>query len=612
MKPMIALRFIVMVPRLMPSGSLFAAVCLPASVLQIASSAGRSIMSEPPRKKRGRPPGSTEAAKQAKSCADIRTLFRSRVTENTEEDDGDAVITEQPVAAPSPASPPSHDIRAIGTSVQEVSQLARQIADLVVSATVDNISKARDAAVADVAAEAKRLEDLRKAHTELDVLDHNCSAVLRTGNVICSVCTEASDALVDQRQRRSKWIGSNGGYSTTNRLVPRWNEHLDSNMHSTCLEALALREQDAMGGHLSKARERQEMTTRRLFCIRAHQDKEKESFRSYERLLSMMSLLDLDVGDQLHGRHTAKAMTACIADHGRDQLRTFLTTLNEITGHLPHVGASYDKLTDLGGKQSQVHMLRVNNSGTPLTIFASLKVLKLDFDQEHEADGYSCWNKVLEVLGDYGVEALEVLERDEDGFPTKYGDAVLIHGHLKQYRSAAADGEACYAGAGPEKSVRARMVGDHGCGDSTFEQIHDGAHRLDLLLDDTHKLYRYVMDTVHSVVKGVYSHFSRSPHKLRHMKKLVEEWGAEDLYRQLHHLFEVRFVASEYLALKNFLDTLPAIVAALEAELTTGDLSQEGKIQVQGWLRKVKQFKFVAHLIIMVDLHSINKSLVRA
>ena len=51
-----------------------------------------------------------------------------------------------------------------------------------------------------------------------------------------------------------------------------------------------------------------------------------------------------------------------------------------------------------------------------------------------------------------------VLERNPDGTVNKWYDASLVSGHLPQYRSMVADGEFCYNGAGPEKSVRARLL----------------------------------------------------------------------------------------------------------------------------------------------------------
>jgi len=59
------------------------------------------------------------------------------------------------------------------------------------------------------------------------------------------------------------------------------------------------------------------------------------------------------------------------------------------------------------------------------------------------------------------------------------------------------------------------------------------------------------------------------------LDKLCEEWGADELLIKLHYLFGVRFVASELIAVKNFLRDLPAIVEVLNDELDMTDIPAE-------------------------------------
>ena len=81
-----------------------------------------------------------------------------------------------------------------------------------------------------------------------------------------------------------------------------------------------------------------------------------------------------------------------------------------------------------------------------------------------------------------------------------------------------------------------------------------------LLIEDGHRTYPYIKEVVHPAIKDIYSHFSQSPHHRRRLDKLCEEWGADELLIKPHYLFGVRFVASELIAVKNFLRDLPAIV----------------------------------------------------
>jgi hypothetical protein len=174
-----------------------------------------------------------------------------------------------------------------------------------------------------------------------------------------------------------------------------------------------------------------------------------------------------------------------------------MRTPNPITGNCKrHNGASIDKQTDNGGRQSQMMMIRMNFDGTPLTIFWSLDFLNLDTDTEaetdddsddddaadadaadalaHEGSGYCCYNKLMAAIDDLLGPQFHVRERNPDGTVKKWGDAILVSGHLPQYRSTAADGEFCYNGEGPIKSVRARLRNpDVGVGDASHVMIHD-------------------------------------------------------------------------------------------------------------------------------------------
>ena len=88
---------------------------------------------------------------------------------------------------------------------------------------------------------------------------------------------------------------------------------------------------------------------------------------------------------------------------------------------------------------------------------------------------------------------------------------------------------------------------------------------------------------------------------------LIESWDADELLRKLHHLFEVlvRFVASEYIAISNFLASFADIVAGLRLEVKS--ITPEMKAKINGWLRCMLQFKIVAYLIVTSDVHTANK-----
>jgi hypothetical protein len=108
------------------------------------------------------------------------------------------------------------------------------------------------------------------------------------------------------------------------------------------------------------------------------------------------------------------------------------------------------------------------------------------------------------------------------------------------------------------------------------------------------------------MIKHVYTYFSQSPHHQRHLDKLVSDWGATDLQRKLSNLFDVRFVDSERRALLTFLADLPAIVAALKKELDLKDISEEKRAKLTSWVFQLSQFKFVAHISVIGDVHTVS------
>ena len=65
----------------------------------------------------------------------------------------------------------------------------------------------------------------------------------------------------------------------------------------------------------------------------------------------------------------------------------------------------------------------------------------------------------------------------------------------------------------------------------------------------------------------------------------------------LSSLFEVRFCASEFVAIKAIWMDLPVIDASLVAELDVLAVTQEKRTKINGWLRKIRQFKFAAYCV---------------
>ena len=99
--------------------------------------------------------------------------------------------------------------------------------------------------------------------------------------------------------------------------------------------------------------------------------------------------------------------------------------------------------------------------------------------------------------------------------------------------------------------------------DPTILTHWDPPHAVDILKSRAQSDY---VKQMHTTIKAVWSHFSQSPKRPRHLAKFVAKHTAEWL--NLHYRFDVRFVESEYKALLAFAKDLALIVKFLQEERT--------------------------------------------
>ena len=89
------------------------------------------------------------------------------------------------------------------------------------------------------------------------------------------------------------------------------------------------------------------------------------------------------------------------------------------------------------------------------------------------------------------------------------------------------------------------------------------------------------------------------------MEEAAEEKGVE--LKQIHYLYKIRFVESEYRCFTNFLFDYAVIVDYLKKYLLEEGEDETTKAKVRGWLRKITELKFVAVMLISVDTHFESK-----
>jgi hypothetical protein len=454
-----------------------------------------------------------------------------------------------------------------------------------------------------------------------DMSDHESWIFTKiNGDAHCSICSEFSQHWGgDRRVLKSPWIEDfptkvNLFEKSRGDMRKSVESHAESELHARCVQAKAdaSKQPTIIAGFSAMAQlERESMQN--LLKIVMHIAKHKGSFYEYERLVYLGDYIGAEVGQREHSRKTARSMLIVSAQVGQEIIQNFLTTINVLMNHKPHVTWKADKVSDSSSGQFELVNIRVNYNGTPIQLHLAIAPIDGAYSNvdggvegtSPEAGSLVCFNTVLEVLEKFGIEMITAREGSSRANISIYevNDFPAVGlGVAEQVRCGAADGEACYNGTG-QNNVKALFKDPvRGFGDSTHHMSHDPSHALDLLKADGNKALDYVADTVHKNVRAVYAHYSTSPKRLRGLLRLCDKWGVQ--FDQLHYLFEIRFLASEVLVFEHFLTDLPAIVLHLREELAQPDedTSKDVKAKINGWLRIITQFKFVSTLITQLDI----------
>jgi len=115
----------------------------------------------------------------------------------------------------------------------------------------------------------------------------------------------------------------------------------------------------------------------------------------------------------------------------------------------------------------------------------------------------------------------------------KLWTVLLTCGRCYRLVSVATDGEKTYTS--EDVGLFAYMhQADIGIGDKEICCLHDPPHALELLLGDAYKVYTYIIEKVHPVVKEVYKIFAMSPKQERALKKLMKELKCSSWHHMRH------------------------------------------------------------------------------
>jgi len=294
------------------------------------------------------------------------------------------------------------------------------------------------------------------------------------------------------------------------------------------------------------------------------------SFLDYENLIWLAHCCGSEVGDQLHSRNTAASMLGVIYRTDRVTIKTFISTPSAATGRLPQVDVAADKVSDKRFKQWQCNALRVNLVGSPWTFCSELKKMGLT------AKGVDCHKNMVESASDLGVTAT-------------------------QRKTYSFDGEACYSGAGTTADTVKSLVLEE---DPKNEVLHDPPHAGELNKEDMQREFVYITE-IHDLIRAIYGHISFQGKKLTGMEMLAKDLGVE--WHELHYIFPVRMVESEYIAVRAFMLDYQVLVTTLTTDAnhlqSSSNLTDQATAsKCKHWVRRMREFKFVAVSLCLLDL----------
>jgi hypothetical protein len=170
-----------------------------------------------------------------------------------------------------------------------------------------------------------------------------------------------------------------------------------------------------------------------------------------------------------------------------------------------------------------------------------------------------------------------------------------------QCRSYAFDGEACYSGDGTTADTTKYLLLQQ---DVTNSVIRDPPHCCDIGREKMNEHFQYIPEAL-ELIKSVYSYYAVHGKKIFGCMKIAESLGVD--WKQLHYIFPIRFVESEYVAITTFLHDYPVVVIDFQRTIEAAkDDATMDVAKVKHWLRRMLQFKFVAVCLILID---IDKSL---
>ena len=244
----------------------------------------------------------------------------------------------------------------------------------------------------------KALEQAKRLNRDREWMAQNGK-----GKRVCVWCTTHHHMFKHPKQINSPWVAANGGVEVGSLFSQVLFNHETSQMHADSAEMEEARQENIMCRAVDTRWQEILVTTERLMRTAIQGVKKYRAFLDYESIVHLQHSNGVELRDQQHGRQAAAEMLAVFYEDELKQMNEFLSSPNEFTGELPHVGEAADKVCDTQFGQWQVVNGRVNFRGRPVTFLMDLIKMLID------ATGASCWDEILPKSHQCRAEAMPKL-----------------------------------------------------------------------------------------------------------------------------------------------------------------------------------------------------------
>ena len=337
------------------------------------------------------------------------------------------------------------------------------------------------------------------------------------GKLFCSLC-QNSKRIDKPENWTSIGIASeiNDKTKAKKKLNDKMAKHFTSFFHQEELKRKSLAEKNILPELISREIEKSTTATEKLFKVAYYIALNNKPFKDFSKLITLLTDLEVDLGNTLHDRKTCTRMVQTIAQTMRKSLVEFI---KNSTGKPTLI---VDESTTISNVSCLIVYLKTTKNNQPVTFFFDLLPLK-------NKDADTVFKSILDCLKGHGITEKKLSD-----------DLIEL----------CCDGASTFTGR--KSGVGAFFVNKY----PNIIIWHCLAHRLELSISDIKASFDQ-FDEIVSVLKIVYAFYSQSPKNTEEIKEISKDLGTS--FKKIGKIFTIRWAASSHATIDAVLNNLEAL-----------------------------------------------------